>query len=147
MAGIEGFCWWDAPGGVLPSARLDDERFRALADLLTSDIRTDRAGLLEALMLVEWAREGRAGIDEWQGDSSVAEFRPDGVLITDLGPDPKTEQYSLDEVHEALVRYWQFIFPGTGQRQSALEAWARGFERENPGGENPRHPCLAHLPL
>ncbi|TDB91918.1 hypothetical protein E1264_00155 [Actinomadura sp. KC216] len=147
MPGIKEFYWWDAPGGALPSARLDDDRFRNLAGLLTSDIRNDGAGLLEALMLVEWARDGRQDIDDWEGDSTAAEFRPDGVLISDLGPDPKTEQYSLDEVHEALIRYWQFIFPGTGERRNALEAWARAFEQENPDVENPQHPCLPHLPL
>lgn len=147
MSGINEFYWWEAPGGNLPSARLGDDRFLNLASMLTSDIRTDGASLLDALMLVEWARDGRRDIDEWEGDSTAAEFLPDGVAITDLGPEQKTQRYSLDEVHEALIRYWRFLFPGAAERQNALKAWARAYEQEYPDAQNPQHPCVVHLPL
>jgi hypothetical protein len=147
VSGIEGFYWWDAPGGSLPAARLRDDRSRNLATLITGDVRTDGASLLEALMLVEWARGGKDDIEEWEGDSTAAEFRPDGVTITDLGPDPKSERYSLDEVHQALIAYWEFLFTSPGARQGALAAWAREYEQEFPGVTDPRHPCLGHLPV
>jgi hypothetical protein len=98
-------------------------------------------------MLVEWARDGRPDIDEWLGDFTAAEFQPDGVFITDLGPVPETQRYSLDEVHEALIRYWRFVFPSAGERRDALRAWGRAYEREHPGVRDSRHPCIAHLPL
>ncbi|SEG78184.1 hypothetical protein SAMN04489712_11242 [Thermomonospora echinospora] len=148
MSGIDGFYWWgESPGARFPTARLKDDRYRNLAGLLTSDIQTHGAGVLDALLLVEQARGGRTDIEEWVGNSTSAYFRPDGVSITDLGPEPQTQRYSLGEVHEALIKYWEFLCPSGGERRSALEEWARSYRQEHPQTTDPQHPCLAHLPL
>ena len=141
MSKIEGF-YWD---GRFPTANFRDARLRNLAGLLTSDIQRDGAGVLDALDLVEQARGGRSDIEEWLGNSTSAYFRPDGVTITDLGPDPVTTAYSLDEVHEALVGYWVFLCPSSEERRRSLEQWAQLYEQEHPGAGHP-HLCLEHLP-
>ena len=67
------------------------------------------------------------------------------MTITDLGPWPVTTTYSLDEVHEALLEYWEFLCPTSEERRRSLEQWGHLYQREHPGTENP-HPCLEHLP-
>ena len=141
MSKIEGFSW----DGRFPTANFRDARLRGLAGLLTSDIQRDGAGVLDALDLVEQARGGKADIEEWLGNSTSACFRPDGVTVTDLGPRPVTTTYSLDEVHEALLAYWEFLRPTGEERRRSLEQWALLDEREHPGARRP-HPCLEHLP-
>jgi hypothetical protein len=148
VSGVDGFYWWDGlPGARLPAARLRDDRYRHLASLLTSDIQTHGASVLDALLLVEQAQAGRTDLEEWLGNSTSAYFRPDGVSITDLGPKPETQRYPLDEVHEALIEYWGFLCPSGGERRCALEDWAGLYRREHPEVPDPQHPCLTHLPL
>jgi hypothetical protein len=85
-------------------------------------------------------------IEEWLGNSTSAYFRPDGVTITGLGPQPETAKYSLEEVHGTLLTYWLFLCPTGEERRQALEEWARCDEREHPGTQA-SHPCMGHLPL
>jgi len=147
MSGFEEFYWYEVSGVQFPTGRPRDERFLNLGLLLTSDIHADGAIALEALQLVELAREGKDDLEEWLGNATSAYFRPDGVEITDLGPDPQTQHYSLDEVHASLIHYWKFICPSTEERRAALQEWARRYTMEYPETPDPQHPCLAHLPM
>lgn len=138
------FYWDEHQGRRYPAGRPREERFLNLALLVTTDIYTDHSSALEALQLVEEARAGRDDLPEWLGDSTSAYFRPSGVTITDLGPDPQPQHYTLDEVHETLVQYWVFLCPTAEERRASLQEWADFYAKNDP---NPRHPCLDHLPL
>ncbi|MBW8485555.1 hypothetical protein [Actinomadura parmotrematis] len=131
--------------GRVVTERPDDPRLINLATMLSSDIGGWGVPLLEALDLVERARAGHDS-GEWTANATSARYRPDGVTVTDLGPKPQRVRYSLDEVHQALLEYWEFLFPESGGRRKAVEEWAYWYEREHPGADHP-HPCLDHLPL
>ena len=95
---------------------------------------------------MDLVEKGRTDIEEWLGNATSAYFRPDGVTITDLGPTEEETEYSLDEVHDALIMYWEFLCPAGEERRKALEEWAGFYEREHPGAWA-SHPCSGHLPL
>jgi len=147
LSGFEEFYWDDFQGGRFPIARPRDERFLNLGLLLTSDIQRHGAEALEVLQLVELAREGKDDIPEWGGNATFTCFRPDGVEITDLSLDPRTQHYSLDEVHDSLIQYWDFLCPTIEERRRSLQEWAEFYTREHPEVTDPLHPCMAHLPL
>ncbi len=122
-----------------PDYATDDPRLFDLGAWLTSDIQNYAPDCLDLLSCVEDMWSGRSTAEEWEGNAYLAQFSPTGVLAENLHVPGRMTTYPLDEAHQTMLRYLDFIAPTPEAKARAVDVW----EKEN---ERP-HPCRAHLAL
>ena len=120
-----------------PDYRVLDDAYSALGSMLVSDVQNDTLWCLRILGWVEDMRSGRPSNDQWGGNSWSAELAPDGLHLQDLYSDDWRGDYSLDEAHDVVLKYFDFLAPGTGEKERAIAAWEAEAGRV--------HPCRPHL--
>lgn len=116
--------------------RLDGEVFKDLGSMLMSDIQNFGPGCLEYLGTLEDVRAGRLEPEEIEGNAYQLVVTRAGVRVQNMYIDSGGD-YTHDEVHAVLIRYWKWLVPDEAKREQQIEAWEREFGRV--------HPCREHL--
>ena len=120
-----------------PSFETADDAYSAIGSLMTSDIQAIEEWCLLLLSLVEDVKSGAEESQSWEGNSWTADILPNGVHLQDLHSDDWSGDYTLDQAHEVMLQYWNFLMPDRDGKARAIEKW----ESE----EGRTHPCRAHL--
>jgi hypothetical protein len=121
----------------VPEFATDDDAWSAFGSFLTADLQTSTWTVLDILEAVEWVRQGRSRLEEIAGNSWTGTITPGGLHLQDLYSDDWSGDYSLDDAHEGLIAYWNYLTADLGAKAVALE------KRES--GKGRPHPCRDHL--
>ena len=116
-----------------PSAKTDTGHFNLLAGQLISDIINYAPDLLQLLDKIDRVRTGRSAAEEYEGNSSLFQATPDGVLVADLEDDGDSATYTFDEARAAILQYLDFLAPSAAQKQDAVTRWEAESGRTYPG--------------
>ncbi len=120
-----------------PEYTTDDVHLRDLGTWLTTDVQNYAPDCLDLLACVEDVQSGRSAAEEWEGNAYYARFTPTGVVAENLHVPGRMTTYPLDEAHQAMLHYLEFLAPTPEGKARSLDVW----EKEN---ERP-HPCRGHL--
>jgi len=120
-----------------PSFEATDDAYSAIGSMLTSDIQSIEEWCLLLLSLVEDVKSGQESSQSWEGNSWTADILPGGLHLQDLNSDDWTGDYTLDQAHEVMLAYWNFLIPQPDAKTRAIEKWE--------SDEGRRHPCRPHL--
>lgn len=128
----------------LPCCSADDERMQRLGNWITTDVSIYKGVCLDALATVADVEAGRP-VEPWDSENYTVDFSDSRVSIQNQWVEMERGEFSIAEVRETVVDYWEFLVaipdnpdlvrefrPDLPEWQAALLRWEQTWKRPHP---------------
>lgn len=128
----------------LPLYHVDDKKFDALGEWVTTDVSRFFLVCLDALAMADDVANGRPPFEEWSSENYEVTFTPQSFRVTNLWVPGAEGEYPVDEVREVIEEYWRFLVsqperdvvreyrPDLPEWEANLLRWEEKWERTHP---------------
>jgi hypothetical protein len=120
------------------------EKYRALGSFVTGELGKMHGGALDALAMIDDAREGRE-VEPWGSDSYSVVIDATGLWFENEYSPTERGRYTLDEFADVMEAYWRFLaalpeVPGAKRQywpelpwpEAEVMLWEKVWKRTHP---------------